>query len=421
MKDRDHHHVVLKKRISACKKRLEKLKKEGFVFSNDIYTDLESLKNKILEPSLSHRISRKKRQITIGIISILFLFVIVYILSNIIPPIMKISVDNIYDSMIIDETFTINGTASHSNGKIQSIQVIIDKNLPENATIKIIDTGSVLWSYEMNVDWSYELNVDNIINGPHTITFQCIDGQTSPVSINRNIVIKKKEPEISKPTIMIDYPTHLSTVKGIINIYGNASSDNGQIQQVEIQFDGGENITVFNGSANWSYNWDTKTVNNTIHSISVRCYDNNRTPSDTYLIYVTVENPLNQTFLWPDITGKDVFQMYIIENDELMEPNKTYFVTGYHRKIKGFLFTDTYSYLEISKKPEWLIVSLPEQPIVTPPDYEKYTFQIEISITDDAPKNVKTSFTITSNYGRPNQVIFLNNMPYDIDINTGQW
>lgn len=160
----------------------------------------------------------------------------------------------------------------------------------------------------------------------------------------------------------------------------------------------------------------------------MRSYDK-ESHSDIVQIHVTVHNddePDNQIEL-PPFSDGGYFQLFIPSNNELIKPDRTYIVQGFHRKKEGLIeifSRDTLIRLEVTNKYDWLTVSLPDQPIVTPPDYVLYNFSIDISITDDAPMNRRGKFTITATYGEPFKFYFdllLNQIPYDIDFFTGQW
>ena len=72
MSKRNRNIVQIKRKISEDKKRLDRLKNQGFIFSPRIYNDLNKLKEKILQVSLAHRIWNKKLQISAVIIGFFF-------------------------------------------------------------------------------------------------------------------------------------------------------------------------------------------------------------------------------------------------------------------------------------------------------------------------------------------------------------
>lgn len=74
------------------------------------------------------------------------------------------------------------------------------------------------------------------------------------------------------PIVTIIDPPKGAVLRGNITLRGTASDSDGVIQKVEIKVDSGSWITA-NGTTSWSYNWDTTTVTNGLHTIYVRSYD----------------------------------------------------------------------------------------------------------------------------------------------------
>jgi len=417
MKKRNRNIFEIKRGILKCKKRLDALKNQGFIFSQDIYDNLDLLEKKIIESSLIRQIWNKKLPLFAGIIIIFSIIMLLniffpHILTDVfdieetkIKEIMDIAVNNVHNGMVIDKNITIIGTASYPNGNILSVHVIIDEEIWENAT----GTNQ----------WYYQLNIDEFDDGNHTLSFLCSDGKDVSI-IERKILIDKRPIPENAPTVTIQYPNNVDGISGIKNINGTATAGVGEIQKVEIQFDGSDWIIV-TGKTTWQYNWDTKTVENGLCYISVRSYDN-ESQSKIDQIIVNVDNP--PKVIIPDIEGVDTYQLYIFGSDEVMKPNETYTGQGFHRKKEEIFSRDTLIRLEVTNKYDWLTVSLPDQPIVTPPDYVLYNFSIDISITDDAPMNSRGKFTITATYGprfRFNLDLLLNQDLHDIDFYTGQW
>jgi Bacterial Ig domain len=421
MKKRNRNIFEIRRGILKCKKRLDALKNKGFIFSQDIYDNLDLLEKKIIESSLIRQIWNKKLPLLAGIIII---FSIIMSLNNFYPSlltdglvlnetkikeIMDIAVNNVHDEMVITENITIIGTASYPNGNILSVHVKIDEGIWKNAT----GTNQ----------WYYQLYIDELSDGNHTLSFRCSDGKDFSIT-ERKILIDKGPITENAPTVTIHYPNNNGDdISGIININGTATAGVGEIQRVEIQFDGSDWITV-TGKTTWQYNWDTKTVENGTCYISVRSYDN-ESQSKINQIIVNVDNPPPEyEVIIPDIEGVNTFQLYIFGSDEVMKPNETYTGQGFHRKKEEIFSRDTLIRLEVTNTYDWLTVSLPDQPIVTPPDYVLYNFSIDISITDDADMNSRGKFTITATYGprfRFNLDFLLNQDPHDIDFYTGQW
>ncbi len=418
MISRNYTLVELKKRISICKERLDALKDEGFSFSNDIYNDLESLKNEIMQPTLRHRIWVKKNQVFVGIASIVFILTAIYLLypTDLIGNRMTITVDNIYDGMIINESFSITGTASYTNEQIQTIQVKIDEKPWENAT------GTV--------QWSYLLNVDNILNGYHVLSFQCTDGQTDSVRINKTIVIQKESTQDRIPTVAILHPSdEASDLTGVVFINGTASAVHGEIQEIKIRFDNNPWITIANASTIWHYSWETTALTNGYHQISVQCSD---TKSNSSIISIGVYIFNTHEPVIPPFPENGYFQLYIPPSNIVLKPNITYEQIGYYR---GRVVSNNirsrqpvYMTFEIDYKPDYLNVILPKDTIVTNPDEVLNNFSLFVEVTEEAdmnrviPLSLKCIFTIADPQINPFiATIGEQSYIYDIFFYTGQW
>ena len=422
MKKRNRNIFEIKRGILKCKKRLDALKNQGFIFSQDIYDNLDLLEKIIIESSLIRQIWNKKLPLFAGIICIMSIIIAITVIppkngeieptiNNLMDGEMVLIINNLPGGMIIEEDYCIDGSANHSNGNIVSVQVRIDEGNCDHAN------GTSQWYY-----W---LLINDLSNGHHNLSFKCWDSEKYSDIIYKAIYIS----EVVRPVVTIHNPLNEEkNLKGIVTINGTATAGSGEIQRVEIQFDGSDWITV-TGKTTWQYNWDTKTVENGTCYISVRSYDN-ESQSKINQIIVNVDNPPPEyEVIIPDIEGDNTFQLYIFESNEVMKPNETYTMQGLHRKKEGLIeifSRDTLIRLEVTNKYDWLTVSLPDQPIVTPPDYIVYNFSIDISITDDEPMNRRGKFTITATYGDPIPIrfyfdLFLNQIHYDLDFYTGQW
>ena len=76
----------------------------------------------------------------------------------------------------------------------------------------------------------------------------------------------------SIPDVTILNPTDQSNVSGIVEIIGNAYDSDGSIERVEVKIDDNSWIPAI-GTNSWSYNWDTTSVSNGIHTIYARSFD----------------------------------------------------------------------------------------------------------------------------------------------------
>lgn len=407
------NHNETKKKIKECKKRLNNLKLQGFTFSKRIYDDINELERKVKQPTRVNQLWDKKLSLTTAIIvifsSIIFLntlfpFIPGFTVDYIEEEPMKLTIDNLVNGTIISKSVNITGKAEKPNGIISSVKVKIDNQ--EWEKVKGIE------------EWNYYLNVTELTEGKHTLFLQCSDGKEF-ATVNITFIL-----ELKKPTVIIKNPSEGKTVSGIVQINGTASAAYGEINRVELSFDGKYWINV-SGKNEWKKNFDTTKIQNGETIFFVRVFDTKSHSEEIQRSFIIKNNP---TIMIPDIKDKNKFQLLLFDCNEIMIPENTYFSDGFHRhrQIEIFSQKDIYITLKVTEKPDWLKISLPNQPLITPPNYILYNFSIGLSITKEAPRDIQTYFTITATYGSrlaiENEINFLlKQIPFDVGISTGQW
>jgi len=78
------------------------------------------------------------------------------------------------------------------------------------------------------------------------------------------------------PSISITSPKNNAKVSDIVTISGTASDSDGNVTNVELKIDdnGWFNVSIVSASSlNWSFSWNTKDVENGMHTIYARAYD----------------------------------------------------------------------------------------------------------------------------------------------------
>ena len=100
------------------------------------------------------------------------------------------------------------------------------------------------------------------------------------------------------PTCLISAPLIGVALSGTVTIAGTSSDPDGTVTRVEVSIDGGS-WTPVDGTASWSYSWDTKTVADGTHVIAARSFDGSRYSGEAHLT-VTVANapPQGQDSTW---------------------------------------------------------------------------------------------------------------------------
>ncbi|MBU4190146.1 MAG: right-handed parallel beta-helix repeat-containing protein [Candidatus Thermoplasmatota archaeon] len=158
-------------------------------------------------------------------------------------------------------TVTVSGSASDTDGTVQSVEVSIDDNT--FATNKLTVSGTTSWS----ASWDTTQYTD----GSHTIYARSYDGigystvKSVTVTINQEYVNQI-------PIVTISSPSNGGTVSGTVTVSGSASDPDGIVTVVQIRIDNGTWKTA-SGTASWSYPWDTTNVSDGGHTISVRSSD----------------------------------------------------------------------------------------------------------------------------------------------------
>ena len=111
-------------------------------------------------------------------------------------------------------------------------------------------------------------------------------GNSSPAS--SSISVKTATPaDTTPPSVTIASPVNGATVSGTINVVGTAS-DNVAVSKVELSIDNGTFVAV-SGTASWSYSWNTTTIANGTHSLTVRVTDSSNNQNATS-VSVNVSN-----------------------------------------------------------------------------------------------------------------------------------
>lgn len=121
--------------------------------------------------------------------------------------------------------------------------------------------------------------------GYHNIVLQASDGQGHAGQTSVNISVKRSAD--LPPSIAILNPAEGAVVSGIVNVSGTAVDDL-EVVSVSIRIDNGTWQAV-NGTTRWSCLWNTSTVSNGTHRVTVRAADRARY-SPEVAVDITVDN-----------------------------------------------------------------------------------------------------------------------------------
>lgn len=427
MKNKKYSLFKARKRISKCKKRLHNLEIQNFTFSKNIYTDLQKLEKKIMQPTLLGQLWNKKIPVIAGsviVISILLAISIIFpslvqngLFGASIENQMEITVNNLENEMIISSDHMITGSTSYPDGEVSFVQVKIDNNDWENAS------GINQWAY-----WEYNLAIDSFDNGSHNVSVRCCDGVEFS-SVEYTIYINKTK-ILERPTVSITSPTNGENVSGNIQVKGEAMSKDGEIKKVEIEFDRGGWIEV-NGLNNWNYTLDSDSLIKGDHTISARSFDGELF-SNISEIKITINEIKEEDNETRNITilQSGSFKLSFLQLGEKVVPGQRYEIQGRHQKMPEDKFNyDQITVLGVDETKDWLNISIPEEEIVTPADGKWHYFSIYLEITDEAEQNAEISFIFlcSTRFFILNEPLitspgmFWKDLSDDYWIETGEW
>ncbi|NWG09588.1 MAG: Ig-like domain-containing protein, partial [Nitrososphaerales archaeon] len=151
----------------------------------------------------------------------------------------------------------------------------------------------VLYAMDNTTPFSFYWDTISESNGDYTLTAKAYDasnnmGESNTVTVN---VSNEISGDGTLPIVKITRPRDGSKVSGSVKIYASASDESG-ISKVEFYVDGSLIGTDY--SYPYNYYWNTKSVSNGWHTITVRAYDNFGTYAD---VSVTV-NVYNRVSRW---------------------------------------------------------------------------------------------------------------------------
>ena len=208
----------------------------------------------------------------------------------------------------VSDTVNFGGTASDADGDetIQEVTVSIDGGN------WITVTGTTSWS----IQW----DSSSVGDGEHNFRFRAYDGQDSSKIVVWYLDVDNTPENKYAPKIVINNPANGSIVSGVATIDGFAEDQdaNDTVQSVLISIDGAAEI-VANATVGWryewSYEWDTRNLDNDEHIFRFRAYDGlsysmygwlvlhvNNPVDDPNAPVVTISSPANNTEVQGSVT-----------------------------------------------------------------------------------------------------------------------
>jgi hypothetical protein len=150
----------------------------------------------------------------------------------------------------------------------------------------------VLYAVDNTAPFSFYWDTNDEFNGIHTLTAKACDasnnmGESNTVTVN---VSNEISGDGTLPIVKITNPKDRSKVSGSVKICASASDESG-ISKVEFYVDG--TLIGTDYGYPYYYYWNTKSVSNGWHTITVRAYDNFGTYADAS-ITVNVYNRISR-------------------------------------------------------------------------------------------------------------------------------
>lgn len=197
----------------------------------------------------------------------------------------SVTIDEPAEGAEVSGTTDVRGTASDPDGNVTDVRFRIDDGP---------------WAQADGTDnWSFSWDTTQHADGDHTITVEAVDDGNQTATAQRNVTVANGgsggggsggdgSVEGQTPAVSIDEPSDGTTVNGTVLVAGTASDPDGNLSEVKARVDDGF-WSPANGTAEWSFSWDTTSVEDGDHTITVQAVDDGGMTTNATL-NVTVEN-----------------------------------------------------------------------------------------------------------------------------------
>ncbi|MEM1556709.1 MAG: S8 family serine peptidase [Candidatus Bathyarchaeia archaeon] len=184
-------------------------------------------------------------------------------------------------------TYPVNG-ATVSGAIIVSVDASDDSGVSK---VELYKDG-VLFAVDSDAPYEFYWDTTNESNGVHVLVAKAYDaagniGESGAVNVNvanNDVISNIVGTDNTPPTVSIVKPKNKQIVSKVTDIIVSASDESG-ISKVEFYVDGGLIAVV--SAEPYTYGWDTKTVKNGWHTITVKAYDSFGNSAETGIkVYV---------------------------------------------------------------------------------------------------------------------------------------
>jgi len=161
---------------------------------------------------------------------------------------------------------------SPSNGSTVSDGITVSVDANDNVAVSKVELykDGTLLATDVTSPWRFYWNTLSDSNGPHILVAKAYDtssivGESTPVTVNVCNTV-----DTTPPTTSINSPQDGAKVKGFVSVSVLATDSSG-ISKVDFYIDGLLKTSVY--TAPYVYTWNSKSVKDGLHTITVRAYD----------------------------------------------------------------------------------------------------------------------------------------------------
>lgn len=190
----------------------------------------------------------------------------------------EVQVESPAEGDVVRGQVNVTGNASHSglDDEVDRVEVRVDNGSWREAN------GTDPW----NLTWDTTLWA----SGDHQITARAWDenddANDTSAEATVNVTVNQA------PNVTVERPREGRTVDGEVDVTGVADDREDGIERVEVQVDDGPWQEAV-GTNRWTFNWNTSTVEDGNHTVTVRVHDGGPAPAATDQVNVTVSNARN--------------------------------------------------------------------------------------------------------------------------------
>lgn len=195
------------------------------------------------------------------------------------PP--TVAIDQPPEGATVDGTIDVAGTASDPDGNVTNVRVRVDDAPWDQA--------------DGTSDWSSTWDTTTAEDGQHVITVEATDDDNRTATAERTVTVENGDgdgggggADGEPPTVTIDEPADGATVNGTVELVGTASDPDGNVSGVQAKIDDGF-WSPANGTEEWSLAWDTASVEDGNHTVTVQAVDDQGATANA-TVNVTVAN-----------------------------------------------------------------------------------------------------------------------------------